>query len=288
MENYFRYLTNFDDKSWGLQVITCGYLHYGPGDPYPISGHPKSHVLNWTEGRKLNGSYLIYIPTGRGEFESEKIKRSILPGDVIRLYPNEWHRYRPDPSNGWEEYWIGFEGPAIQQYLIESLFPDHQTMITNIGHHDEVIFLFNQAIQLTKKKSKGFTKILTGIIFQLIAYIESPGYQANAAKTEDQLYETTISSIRQHLKEGVDFHLLADQYGLSYSHFRKLFKKKTGLAPQQFLIQERINYARRLLTSTSLTVDEVAHKCGFQSVFYFSRLFKAKMGVPPGRVRKQD
>ena len=149
-------------------------------------------------------------------------------------------------------------------------------------------FLFNQAIQLTKKKSKGFTKILTGIIFQLIAYIESPGYQANAAKTEDQLYETTISAIRQHLREGIDFHLLADQHGLSYSHFRKLFKKKTGLAPQQFLIQERINYARRLLTSTNLTVEEVANKCGFQSVFYFSRLFKTKMGVPPGRVRKQD
>ena len=285
MENYFRYFKYFNDKSWGLRIITCGYYHGGSGAEYPSEGHPESHDLKWEKGRKLKGCYLVYIPTGRGEFETENSKATILPGDVIKLYPEDWHRYRPDVRVGWEEYWIGFEGPALEDFLLKSLFPEAKSEVSNIGHHDEVIYLFNQSLNITRKNSPGFTQIITGIVFQLVAYIMYPSYQASAGKKADYIYEESVSIIRQHIKDGVDFQKMAANCGLSYSHFRKLFKKKTGFPPQQFLINERLSYAKRLLSSTDLTVEEISEKCGFQSAFYFSNLFKKKTGYAPGKLK---
>ena len=66
-----------------------------------------------------------------------------------------------------------------------------------------------------------------------------------------------------------------------------LFREKSGLPPNKFLACERINYAKRLLYSSDLTIKEIAEKCGFQSVYYFSRLFKAGEGISPGQYRKQ-
>ena len=285
MENYFKYLKYFHDNSWGLKIITCGYYHGGGGDKYPSKGHPDSHDLNWEKGRELKGCYLVYIPTGRGEFETKNSKVNILPGDVIKLYPEDWHRYRPDVKVGWEEYWIGFEGPASEDFLLKSLFPENKSEVGNIGHHDEVIYLFNQALNITRKNSPGFAQIITGIVFQLVAYIINPGYQALAGKKADYIYEESVSIIRQHIKNGVDFQKMAANCGLSYSHFRKLFKEKTGFSPQQFLINERLGYARRLLSSTDLTIEEISEKCGFQSAFYFSNIFKKKTGYSPGKLR---
>ena len=67
--------------------------------------------------------------------------------------------------------------------------------------------------------------------------------------------------------------------GTSHRQFRRLFQQVTGLAPQQYLIHLRLNEAKRLLGT--LTVAEVAARVGFSDSFYFSRLFKAKMGVAP-------
>ncbi|WP_215223928.1 AraC family transcriptional regulator [Echinicola shivajiensis] len=284
MNNYFKYLSKLNDKSWGINIITCGHYYGEKGNSYPPLGHPKSHSFSWEEGRELDGCYLIYIPTGNGELETKNIKRKILPGDIMKIYPNEWHRYRPDKEVGWEEYWIGFKGDALEKYLLSSLFPNNTSEVANIGHHDEVIYLFNQALTLATKNTSGFTKILTGIVFQLVAYIEHPGYQALPGKKEDYICEEVISLIRQHFRKGIDFQHLAGNYGISYSHFRRLFREKVGLAPQQFLINERINYAKRLLSTTNLTVEEISEKCGFQSVFYFSKLFKKKAGYSPKKI----
>ncbi|XOV93002.1 MAG: AraC family transcriptional regulator [Bacteroidota bacterium] len=280
MEDSYKYLSEIDDYL-GLKVITCGYQHVGVGEPYPKKEHPKSHYFYWEKGRRLAGCYLIYIPTGRGSIDTQNMHRNILPGDVIKLYPGEWHRYRPDVKSGWEEYWIGFEGSAFDEYLSKSLFAEEKSSIVNIGHHDDFIYLFNQAITISRKYSSAFNKLLTGIVFQLVGYLDTPVYHPIPGKKDNYVYEHTLSKIRQELKEGIDFHDLAKQLGMSYSHFRKLFKARSGFSPQDFLINERLEYAKRLIKSSDLNIKEIALKCGFNSIYYFSRLFKERTGYSP-------
>ncbi len=78
---------------------------------------------------------------------------------------------------------------------------------------------------------------------------------------------------------------LAHELGTSYSRFRHMFKQHTGLSPKAYMVELRIDKARNLLTSTSLSVKEVAYQLSFDTPYYFMRLFKNKTGMTPTQWR---
>ena len=65
-----------------------------------------------------------------------------------------------------------------------------------------------------------------------------------------------------------------------------LFKKHVGESPMQYLWNHRMDAGVHLLQTTRLTIDEVSHRCGFQSAAHFSRRVKERKGVPPSTVRR--
>jgi len=65
-----------------------------------------------------------------------------------------------------------------------------------------------------------------------------------------------------------------------------MFKQYTGIAPVQYQLDLKIRRAREMLVSTDRTIKEIAYDLGFQSIHYFSRLFKKKTGVAPSEIRK--
>jgi AraC-like DNA-binding protein len=83
-----------------------------------------------------------------------------------------------------------------------------------------------------------------------------------------------------------DFELEAERLGLSMIHFRRLFRRTTGMPLWHYVLECRIRYASQLLISTDKLIKEVAHECGFNGVFHFSREFKKLMKKSPDSFRK--
>lgn len=86
--------------------------------------------------------------------------------------------------------------------------------------------------------------------------------------------------MRAHLGEGLDLQALADVAGLSKYHFVRCFRKATGLAPLQYLMQLRLMEARRLLRLHQHPLD-VANALGFYDQSHFINAFRKVMGVTP-------
>lgn len=80
---------------------------------------------------------------------------------------------------------------------------------------------------------------------------------------------------------------LAASVGYSEVYFRKQFKKRFGISPIRYVINRRISYAKRLLNG-EYRIAEVAEKCGFNSVYHFSREFKKQTGKSPTEYAKQN
>ena len=74
--------------------------------------------------------------------------------------------------------------------------------------------------------------------------------------------------------------------GLSTSHFAKAFKATTGIAPHQWLVRRRIEVAQALLKVPSLSLTEVALRCGFADQSHFTRVFCRIVGISPGAWRR--
>ncbi len=75
--------------------------------------------------------------------------------------------------------------------------------------------------------------------------------------------------------------------GLSESYFYLLFKRSIGLSPVEYRNRIRVNTACSLLEGTSMSIDEISASVGFDTPFYFSRIFKKIMGHSPRQYRQE-
>ncbi|MFD1145189.1 helix-turn-helix domain-containing protein [Larkinella insperata] len=113
----------------------------------------------------------------------------------------------------------------------------------------------------------------------------------NMAPVENSLpatnrFAAVIDYIREHLTEKIGIDVLCQKACMSKSGFFRLFKEDFGLSPMEYIIRERINLAKRLLTNPAITVTEVCYQAGFNNLHYFSRLFKMLEGTTPTSYRQ--
>jgi AraC-like DNA-binding protein len=285
--DFFAYLTGGAADEWGVELSTVGYHHIAPHSKYPPLGHPKSHAFNWRNGRTLLDCHILYVPTGAGFFQTRGGTTRIGAGSLIFIYPDDWHRYRPAYERGWEEYWVGFKGSYIDKYIVRKLFPHRESYVRTIGHRAELIALLHQLMEMCKTDTPLFKTASLGCLLQIVAYCIAPLEPTGVRPRHAPLLDGVIAHIRENLFGHVNFHDLARSVGLSYSRFRSVFKEGVGIAPQQFLINERLECAKRLLRSADMDIKTIAYKAGFQSPSYFSRAFRLKTGFTPSGERER-
>jgi len=69
--------------------------------------------------------------------------------------------------------------------------------------------------------------------------------------------------------------------GLSSGHFSRLFKKTTGLSTYQWLVEQRVEKAKELLTRTRMPLSDIAFSCGFADQAHFTRVFAKRTSTTP-------
>ena len=79
--------------------------------------------------------------------------------------------------------------------------------------------------------------------------------------------------------------MLAHEAALSPAHFARAFKETLGRAPHQYLLQLRLERARRLIETSTLSLSDIAQRAGFADQAHFTRAFKRAFGTTPGTVR---
>ena len=94
-----------------------------------------------------------------------------------------------------------------------------------------------------------------------------------------------IQTVDDRLAETLSVEGLAENAGLSRSHFSRAFQASTGESPQDFIIGRRVSKARELLANTNMPLAEIASKTGFSSQAHFSTAFKKRLGLAPGKYR---
>jgi AraC family transcriptional regulator len=92
--------------------------------------------------------------------------------------------------------------------------------------------------------------------------------------------------VEAHIDEALHLPDLAAAAGLSRMHFAAQFRAATGYRPHEYLLHQRIEHAKAMLSSLEMPLVEVALSVGFRAQAHFSTVFKRLTGETPGRWRR--
>jgi len=93
--------------------------------------------------------------------------------------------------------------------------------------------------------------------------------------------------IESRLEADVTLQELASEVGYSRSHFLRMFHATTGMTPHRYVLNRRIERARRLLGDADMSIAEVAYCCGFSSQAHLTLAFRKVCGLTPGECRRE-
>lgn len=112
----------------------------------------------------------------------------------------------------------------------------------------------------------------------------------SAADSSSTQKDSTFGKMLQHLNANYTRQIklkdLAEIYHINKNYASLLFKKHTNMSYSDYLNSLRLNHAKELLVSTSMSIAEVAENSGYSDYFYFSKLFKKTFGITPAQYRK--
>ena len=207
------------------------------------------------------------------------------------------------PAGVTHQVWI--HGDA--EYLVLSLEPDlihtsadeliNTETIELIPQHcvyDPLILTVGMALksqlELGNKGSQLYVESATNLIaahllqhyatHQLLVWKYSDGLSQSKLKK-------VVEYINQHLSTDLSLFDIAQQIGISQSHFSRLFKQSTGLSPWQYVIQRRVELAKQLLKKEELTIEKVSDRLGFASHSQFTIFFGKYTGISPKKYKQQ-
>jgi len=297
-KDYFRYIpVRPRDVQWGLYVTGAGCAHVMPNVPYPPARHPELYDFSWEHGRTLPENQIVYISGGRGEFESGPTgTRQIAAGTVLLLFPNVWHRYRPAKETGWSEFWVSFGGASIENLREEGFFaPEHAVLTTGVT--DLILGPFRRLLGRLRDGQAGFSHLMAADTMEILAAIltaapiESEIMVAKGPQDvtayEDRIVAEAMRLIWGQSHEPMTVARVAKQLPLARRSLERRFRTVVGHTIHDEIVRCRLERATRLLTSTNLSIEEVALASGFGSADTMGRVLQRIEGVSPREYRKR-
>lgn len=270
---------------WGLHLCGVGTRLTPPHVPYQV--YEDGAPYQWDKGRVLTDYSFVYLTQGQGLFQLRGTRPlPVRAGDVLLIRPGVWHNYAPEEHTGWKEYWVMFNGREAGKLVSQVSLPRRAPLI-RYGEDKALHHLFIQILETAAESPPCSDMIEAGLILQMGALIQS---RLQLQREQGDREESFVRQAKLRLAAAgaapVDMAALAREVGVSYPHFRRVFKQSTGVPPHQYWLNLRINAAKQLMEETEMKLSDVARSVGFEDPYYFSRLFKQRAGVSPSQWRR--
>ncbi|RKP53966.1 AraC family transcriptional regulator [Cohnella endophytica] len=242
------------------------------------------HYRERPEG--CDSTIFIYCYSGEGWIELEGRSQSVSESTLIVIPAGTPHRYGASLRDPWSIYWFHLKGDYAADYVsLYGLDAGPLRLPPSVQADWTESFGRVYSMLTDKPYSMPVQVHVSQTIGQLLGRIGlGVGGSARDRKRELDL-ERAIRYLNDRLADTVKLPELAMHTGLSKQHLIYLFNQETGFPPIEYFLRMKMQKAGQLLSLTGLSVKEIAASVGIPDPYYFSRLFKKRMGVPPTEYR---
>ncbi len=224
--------------------------------------------------------YLMYINEGhlRMDISGEMIR--VGAGDAVIFPPKYKYHYTLSGNGSISYYFTHFTGSHAAALLDQLGFTSLPTVF-HAGHSDEAMRGFSDMFEAYTQGGALRDPSVSSALVQVLVALA----RACRASKSPIPPERSLGYIHSFYAEDISIPELAAMEGLSASRYNAVFKAAVGVSPIQYITDLRIRHACSLLKATNLQIKEIGAAVGYRDNHFFSKVFKAKMGVSAQKYR---
>lgn len=265
-------------------VLIDHHRVYPDEDPFETHPTPDQTIVVMTRGEQEIGAFKSGI-WRQAAYQSGTI--GMTPGgDTDRL--RRRMRLRPAPFEKANLY-------VPQRFFLEAAEHYRQAgqrcwsrPLTALAFHDPLVA--QTVAALLRAMAAGAPDFYSQAAMQWLAthllsvhssWLDGAEDRRDPGVISDKRLARVLEYMSAHWAKPLTLERLAAEAGVSKFHFTRLFRECTGTPPHAFLVQLRMDAARRMLATTALSVAEVAANCGFANPTHFGTAFTKRFGASP-------
>lgn len=252
--------------NYGIQKCHSGHS-WGPG----IKDHIKLHII-------LKGS---------GTYTVDGNTYELSEGDVFLSLPHKRIYYEASQNDPWEYTWISFDGIKAKDYLRLTKLSESKPF----GHiKKSKLELIRYSVMELKELQTMFqvSELLeTSHLYKVLGILQRDKEAINITDSVKESYiKCGLEFITMNYSSSINCEKIAKHVGIHRKYLTKLFNAYLEVTPLQYLIQFRMDKAKKLLKETNLTVSEISYSVGYKDPGVFSKTFKRLNNLSPNNYRK--
>jgi AraC-like DNA-binding protein len=236
----------------------------------------------FTERERLHSYLIVYTESGRGNLTYRGKKYKLTKGHAFYIDCQEYQYYEQDGEEPWEILWVHFNGIACSGYFNQ--FTEHNSPVVEAIMETRIPDNLRKLLEMHKRKEAATelvaSQIITDLLTELLLCVKYRGNRPSPGSIP-AFVEKTVELLDKRYAEKITLNLLAEQLSVNKFHLLKQFKNCIGFTPSQYLINIRITEAKGMLIHSNMSVEEVAHRVGFEHVSHFIGTFKKQEGATP-------
>lgn len=235
---------------------------------------------------------LYFLVSGQRRYLVGHTIYDVAPGNLVFIPAPLLHRTTVLGDRGYDRYVINFSQDMFSRFW-EQLGQEPPT-----SFREGMCLQFPTAVSAKIQKElmhmenfyKGSAEhrqgILTHSLYSILLDMLQYGSEKKPPRgeTADKIQQVALY-ISQHYAEWLSLEDAAQMVHMEKTYFSKRFKVLTGFGFLEYLTQTRLQAARHLLETTTLSIGEISEACGFTGGNYFGDLFRRNMGVSPSEYR---
>lgn len=272
------------DRPSAAELLTLEFFEADPGE-MPYDTFDQHHILinlkdephrveNWREGEHRDFTLLhneiIVTPAGVSSGWKWHAKSKVI---IITL--------EPDKLNQFSQHELGILLSSAQLKNIP------QFVDSDICQAGEMLLDALNSPLGSAVMFESFARVFLTKLIHKYGLEKSEEIAFNRSFTSSH-YKRVFDYVANHFHDNITLEAMAAQAGISTYHFARLFKQTIGESPHQFLMQYRVEQARKQLADASRLIADIAIACGFSDQAHFTRVFKQSTGKTPRQYRLAD
>lgn len=228
----------------------------------------------WSE--RLKDYDLWFVWAGRGTMRTHVGEVRLEPGACLWMTPGGTYLAEQDPKRRLGVTYLHFalldrRGTPRTDWTVPPLV----TTFHDLAYVDAVTTRVTQL-----PDGPVAATLLRGLLLDL-ASRHTAGTPQRVPTDEQRAVSELAARIREDPATAPAVTDMAAHIGWSPDHFARVFRTLLGRSPKEYLTAARIERAQTLLRTTGMPVKQIARAVGYRELFYFSRHFKSRTGLPP-------